>query len=99
MSVTQNLYERRSDAEVICGDKPPEANPCLPLKGACLFDIDNDPCEYDNLAEKLPQVVEELLELLSWYNSTSVPPLNAPIDPMSNPKYWNYTYTNWGDYV
>lgn len=97
MSVTRNLYELRSDAEISCGERPSDVHPCLPLKAPCLFDIERDPCEYNNLAEKLPHVTEELLNLLNWYNATAVLPLNTPADPMSNPKYWNYTFTNWVD--
>lgn len=99
MSVTRNLYELRSDAEINCSGKPSDINPCLPLKAPCLFDIEQDPCEYNNLAEKMPEVTRDLLVLLSWYNSTAVAPLNTSPDPMSNPKYWNYTFTNWADYL
>ena len=97
--MSHNLYELRSKAEVICGEKPPDAIPCLPLKAPCLFDIERDPCEYNNLAEKFPDNLKDLISLLNWYNSTAVAALNTPPDPMSNPKYWGYTYTNWADFV
>ncbi len=97
--MTRNFYELRSKAEVVCGEKSPDAIPCLPLIAPCLFDIERDPCEYNNLAGKLPDITEELLNLLNRYNSTAVTPLNTPPDPMSNPKYWNYTYTNWADFL
>jgi arylsulfatase B len=99
MSGTQNLYQQLLDAEISCGERPVDAHPCLPLDAPCLFDIEQDPCEYNNLAEKMPHITEDLLSLLSWYNSTAVAPLNTSPDPMSNPKYWNYTYTNWADFV
>ncbi|EFX81012.1 hypothetical protein DAPPUDRAFT_303738 [Daphnia pulex] len=99
MSATQNLYQQLLDAEISCGERPVDAHPCLPLDALCLFDIEQDPCEYNNLAEKMPHITEDLLSLLSWYNSTAVAPLNTSPDPMSNPKYWNYTYTNWADFV
>ena len=36
---------------------------------------------------------------LEMYNSTAVPPGNRPIDPRGDPKYFDYTWTNWMDYV
>ena len=90
------------ELEVDCGAHPPtEAVKCLPLNGPCLFDVEKDPCEYDNLADKLPDVVLELLDLLTEYNRTAIPPLNGnglvTDDPNANPKYWNCTINNWTD--
>nr|CAH0102563.1 unnamed protein product [Daphnia galeata] len=99
MSETKNLYQLLRDAEVSCGERPVDAHPCLPLDAPCLFNIEQDPCEYNNLAEKFPNITEDLVSLLNWYNATAVTPLNTPPDPMSNPKYWNYTFTNWADFV
>ncbi|KAK4017979.1 hypothetical protein OUZ56_000052 [Daphnia magna] len=98
ISVIDNLNQLLKDAEIKCGERPVDAHACLPLDAPCLFDIDQDPCEYNNLAEKLPHIANDLLDLLNWYNATAVAPLNTQPDPMSNPKYWNYTFTNWVDF-
>ena len=37
-------------------------------------------------------------DTLEVYHNTQVPRLNKPKDPRSNPKYFNYTWTNWLDY-
>lgn len=43
--------------EVHCGQKPANASTnCQPLKEVCLFDIKNDPCEYNNLAPSMQSV-------------------------------------------
>lgn len=95
-----NYSDIRRRIDVNCGKRSPTtAVECLPLEAPCLFDIRKDPCEFDNLAARRPELVRELLDLLHWYNSTAVPPLNTPADPLSNPKFWNYTYTNWVDYI
>lgn len=99
MELPANLPELQSSAEVRCGERKPEATDCAPLQAPCLFNIEEDPCEFDNLAGKYPKVVADMVDLLYWYNSTAVQPLNTPPDPMSNPKYWGYTYTNWVDYI
>lgn len=88
-----------SSFEVVCNKKPENAQLCQPLVSPCLFDIEKDPCEYNNLAGKIPGVVQDLLDLLNWYNSTAVPPINTPPDSLSNPKFWNYTFTNWVDFL
>ena len=33
------------------------------------------------------------------YKATEVPPGNKPIDPRADPKYYDYTWTNWLDIV
>lgn len=50
-----------------------------------------------NEAENKKQILKDLIKSLRNY--VPVTPLNKPIDPRSNPKYWNYTWTNWMDYV
>ena len=46
-----------------------------------------------------PDVLKTLDETLALYQSTEVPRGNKPVDPRSNPKYFDYTWTNWWDYV
>ena len=38
-------------------------------------------------------------ETLRMYKSTEIPPGNKPIDQRANPKYYNYTWTNWMDII
>lgn len=44
-------------------------------------------------------MVQTLLNQLQLINETAVPPTNKPDDPRGNPRLWNYTWTNFGDYV
>lgn len=71
--------------------------PCDLQKEICLFNLKDDPCERVNQAKNQPEILQNLQEVLKKYNP--VKPLNKPIDPRSNPKFWNYTWTNWMDYV
>lgn len=41
--------------------------------------------------------MKELLETLAKYNSTAVSPGNMPLDDRGDPKFWEYTWTNFGD--
>jgi hypothetical protein len=72
---------------------------CYPAEGEeCLFNLSLDPCESVNIASENPEVVNKLKEQLEKYRQSAVPPRNAQADPLSNPKFWNYEWTNWKDY-
>ena len=58
-----------------------------------------DSCERVNLASKYPKMVEFMEGRLKHYMKTMVPPRNKPVDIRSNPVYWDYTWTNWMDYL
>ena len=36
---------------------------------------------------------------LRMYKATEIPRGNKPIDPRANPKYFDYTWTNWMDII
>ena len=92
--------DRIKKGEVTCGPPPPNAmHNCQGGKKPCLFNVVNDPCEYENVAAEQPDILARLLRRLQHYNQTAVPPLRKPSDPRANPIYWDYTWTNWMDYV
>lgn len=35
---------------------------------------------------------------LDNYNKTAVQPGNMPLDPRGDPRFWDYVWTNFGDY-
>ncbi|XP_072391366.1 arylsulfatase I [Diabrotica undecimpunctata] len=72
---------------------------CNLLEEVCLYNIENDPCELDNVATNNPSIVRWLTDILNQYNRTAIPPGNLPLDPRGNPKYWSYVWTNFGDYI
>ncbi|XP_035224042.1 arylsulfatase J-like [Stegodyphus dumicola] len=94
--LSHNQEISRSPLEVYCGVKPENASTnCKPMDSACLFNLEEDPCEYNNLAYSLPSVVKELEILLDMYRSYSVPIRNRPLDPAANPKYYGYAWVPW----
>ncbi|XP_054266641.1 arylsulfatase J [Macrosteles quadrilineatus] len=86
----------RKKMEVKCTG---ERSECLPLKNPCLFNIKADPCEENNLASRYPQVLRHLDYLLGVHNATAVPPSNLPLDHQGDPRLWDHTWTNFGDYA
>lgn len=75
-----------------------ETTICKPLKESCLFDIETDPCELNNLAQAHPDIVEAMINELEKYRKSAVPPNNTPLDLKGDPKNYNYVWTNFGDY-
>jgi arylsulfatase B len=65
----------------------------------CLFNIRLDPCEQANVAAEEPEALTLLLEKLEEYRKGAVPPINEPKDPRGQPKFWNYEWTNWMDFI
>lgn len=88
----------RTQAEVNCTGKA-DGSLCKPLKSSCLFNVKEDPCEYNNLASKFPVILKRLEEALTQYNKTAVKPNNKPWDPKANPKYWDHTWTTFDDNI
>lgn len=51
------MHDFASPILVECGARPRNASTnCQPTKDYCLFDIEKDPCEFNNLAFDLPSV-------------------------------------------
>ena len=88
---------RKAEPVIVnCGPKPSNASKnCKPTKAPCLYDIEADPCEYNNLADTMPYAVEELLTRLKAYEATSVYPKNKKGDPAGYPSKHGYAWTPW----
>ena len=79
-------------------DKPANLTPCNLTEEAesvCLFDLEKDPCEYNNIAEDHPQIVQFLMSRLHYYNSTAVEPLDQPGDPAADPALHGNVWQPW----
>ncbi|XP_018576345.1 arylsulfatase B [Anoplophora glabripennis] len=93
----KQIEQLRLQADVKCSTLP--SVECKPLQSPCLFNILQDPCEIRNLAQEYPQILTNLENILTEYNKTAIPPGNLPLDLRGDPKYWNYVFTNFGDYI
>lgn len=90
----------RQPVTVSCS-RPTNFTPCEPIAhpSPCLFNIQEDPCEYNNLADSEPVVLKRLMDLLDEYNSTVVPARNQPDDPNARPALHGYAWVPWMDSV
>jgi len=81
---------------VKCGPRPANASTnCDRHKAPCLFNVTADPCEFNNLANRLPALVTSLLARLEEYNKTAVPKRNLPDDPKGLPYFHGGAWVPW----
>ncbi|XP_030607276.1 arylsulfatase I-like [Archocentrus centrarchus] len=64
-------------------------------KSIWLFNITGDPYERHDLAEQRPDVVQQLLARLAYYNQTAVPVYFPPDDPRANPSQHRGAWVPW----
>ncbi|XP_022918191.1 arylsulfatase B-like [Onthophagus taurus] len=93
----EEALELRKNATLNCTHK--KGNVCNPSKSPCLFNLDIDPCETNNLIKENPKIANELLKSLEQYRKTALPLINIPRDPNADPALYNGTWVNWKDYV
>uniref|UniRef100_A0A3P8X3L0 Sulfatase N-terminal domain-containing protein n=1 Tax=Cynoglossus semilaevis TaxID=244447 RepID=A0A3P8X3L0_CYNSE len=60
-----------------------------------LFNITADPYERQDLAHQRPDVVQQLLARLAYYNQTAVPVYFPPDDPRANPSHHSGAWVPW----
>ncbi|XP_054610957.1 arylsulfatase I-like isoform X2 [Dunckerocampus dactyliophorus] len=64
-------------------------------KNIWLFNISADPYERRDLAEQRPDVVQQLLSRLAYYNRTAVPVYFPPDDPRADPSLHGGAWVPW----
>lgn len=64
-------------------------------KNIWLFNITDDPYERRDLADQRPDVVQQLLARLVYYNQTAVPVYFPPDDPRANPSEHDGAWVPW----
>jgi hypothetical protein len=47
---------------------------------------------------RYPEILQHLEISMSEINATVVPPSNLAWDPRADPRFWDHTWTNFGDY-
>lgn len=95
----EEMLQLRAKSTLNC-TVPTNSTPCDPMISSkpCLFDLETDPCERNNLANSHPDVLLEMLDLVKKYEATLVPQLNKPADVEgSDPRKFNNTWSPWLD--
>lgn len=91
----------RRKAKISCNGLRPATNysifACDPLAAPCLFDLENDPCETNNIAALYPHIVRRLENRLEHFKNMSQMIRNVPGDERSNPQNFGGIWTWWYD--
>ncbi|XP_047351352.1 arylsulfatase J isoform X2 [Vespa velutina] len=95
----EKIHELRDNSLIKCPPKNDSLPACKPLEAACLFNVQQDPCEDNNLANELPTILKKLQDEVKKFNATAIPPGNLPWNEKADPKLWDHTWTNFGDYI
>ncbi|XP_005176719.1 arylsulfatase B [Musca domestica] len=94
------LLEHREHAVVKCLYEDATLGvACNPLEAPCLFDLDVDPCEQNNLYEKMKNstIFGDIMERIAYFREHAHPINNKPADYRCNPADFNYEWTWWED--
>ncbi|CAK9825521.1 Arylsulfatase B [Anthophora retusa] len=94
---TKKIMELRRKAQIECNVKAEDRVSCDPMRAPCLFNIEKDPCEMMNLADRRPVILAILERTLMKYRVTVIPPSNLDGDPTADPSLWNNTWTSWNE--
>jgi len=95
---SQHISLMLENSEISC-DNNDKQQICDPYNGPCLFNLEEDPCERNNLATQYPDILEELLNFLNQQNATALEPIPRFKDPRGLPENFNHIWTNWKDYI
>lgn len=101
-SPSSNIKDLRDLSLVKClYDNPSEGVLCNPLESPCLFDLDTDPCEQNNLYDKYRNsiILTDMLERIEYFRENAHAINNKPADPRSDPGNFNYEWTWWEDVI
>jgi hypothetical protein len=87
----------RLNATVVCEGSGRHYSGGPYCRSYCLFDLEEDPCETNNLISMYPRITDSLMKKLQQFNKEMVPELTKPTDPASNPLFFNNTWVCWLD--
>ena len=90
----RDIRRLRSSAIVTC-NKSTLKNPCDLRNGPCLFNIIQDPCEENNLAQSNIQKFQYMQNVFEMWTSKVVPSRRKPIDAGCDPVNFNGNWNWW----
>lgn len=99
-----NITQLRLSATVQClyeNSAEPLGEQCHPLESPCLFDLDMDPCEQQNLYEKYKNssILADMLERIEYFRQQAHEINNKPTDYRCDPANFDGEWTWWEDII
>jgi len=96
------FYSIRSRAKIDdgkCAERVANANPderpyeCF--DDYCLFDVQQDPCEYRNVAEQNRQALAMTVDMLEQFKTEMIEQIIPKIDPNADPRLFDGYWETW----
>lgn len=86
-----------SSAEILCSRKPLKVNHCGGKNyKPCLFNLNNDPCEFHDVSKQYPIIYNIMLRKLDEYRKKMVKSRRTTMrNPESNPKLHGGAWVSW----
>lgn len=91
-NLKHDVERLRQEAKVTCNHNFDNVLFCD--SDPCLFNLETDPCELNNIANSNPDMVNLIEDLIRIYKKTSVT-MSMYTDPASNPEFYNGTWSQW----
>lgn len=102
-TVSDLFYSVRSKAKIDrqcverISDPRPNANyECF--DGHCLFDIQNDPCEYRNVRKGNQEILDEMINILERFKKNMTKQNRHDCDPDADPVRFDGYWDNWMEF-
>ena len=83
----------KATSVVDCGPKPDKTTHCNKIH--CLFNLHNDPCEYNDVSSQYPEIYQQMKNKLEDYKKGMVPSRKLDGDKMADPKLHGDVWTSW----
>ena len=83
----------KASSVVNCGPKSDKTTHCN--EKHCLFNLYNDPCEYNDVSSQHPEIYQRMKTKLGDYKKGMVPNVNKPGDKMADPKLHGGVWSPW----
>ena len=92
--LTHNILLKCKQTTVVnCGPKPDNATNCKVKH--CLFNLKNDPCEYNDVSSQYPEIYQQMKNKLEDYKRRMVPSRKQPADKMADPRLHDDVWKPW----
>lgn len=86
----------RKCADRISDPRPNENYECF--DGHCLFDIQNDPCEYRNVRKENQEILDEMIDILERFKKNMTKQNRQDCDPDADPLRFDGYWDSWMEF-
>jgi len=83
------------DLTVKCAERNESLIACNHTTSPCLFNVIEDPCEFNNIAEENPQLLKSMMKKMLDFAQVSQAPRNCPTEKRSAPVYHGRAWVPW----